>query len=151
VYLSVFDEKIATHALGPIRRGVLCDMGEKSFSVAPSGEIYLCVQFVKPETDLRFRIGTVAGGFDEPKRREIVAHNRKPRPKCEGCDLDGRCANWCGCVNHRTTGDVLEVAPFLCEHERMAIPIADEIGNVLYRERNDVFLRKFYQDRLEAH
>ncbi len=111
IYFSAFDEKIRTHALGPIRRGTICDMGANSFSVAPSGEIYPCVQFVKPETDLRFRIGDVRAGFDSPRRRALVEMNRKPRPGCEGCDLDGRCNNWCGCVNHRTTGDVLEVPP----------------------------------------
>jgi len=151
IYFSEFDEKIATHALGPVRRGTICDMGAKSMSVAPSGEIYPCVQFVKPETDLRFRIGRVGSGFDAAKRRELIDLNRKPRPRCKGCDLDGRCANWCGCVNHRTTGDVLEVAPFLCEHERALMPIADGVGNVLYRERNDVFMRKFYAERLEPH
>jgi uncharacterized protein len=151
IYFSTFDEKIRTHALGPIRRGVLCDMGSRSFSVAPSGEIYPCVQFVRPETDLRFRIGDVRTGFDPVKRGELVALNRRPRPKCEGCDLDGRCSNWCGCVNHRTTGDVLEVPPFLCEHERMVMPIADRLGNVLHAERNEIFQRKFYQDHLEAH
>lgn len=93
VYLSVFDEKIATHALGPVRRGTPWDMGEKSFSVVASGEIHPCVRFVRPETDLRFRIGTVAGGLDEPRRREIIALNRRPRSKCEGSELDGRCAN----------------------------------------------------------
>jgi uncharacterized protein len=151
VYFSPFDEKIRTHALGPIRRGVVCDMGANSFSVAPSGEIYPCVQFVKPETDLRFRIGDVRTGFEAERRRALVELNRRPRPKCEGCDLEGRCSNWCGCVNHRTTGDVLEVPPFLCEHERMLLPIADRVGNVLYAERNAVFLRKFYQDHLEPH
>ena len=151
IYFSTFDEKIRTHALGPVRRGVVCDMGSTSFSVAPSGEIYPCVQFVRPETDLRFRIGDVKNGFDSKKRWELVELNRKPRPKCEGCDLDGRCSNWCGCVNHRTTGDVCEVPPFLCEHERMAMPIADHVGNVLHAERNEIFLRKFYQDHLEAH
>lgn len=151
LYFSPFDEKIRTHALGPIRRGAICDMGARSFSVAPSGEIYPCVQFVRPETDLRFRIGDVRTGFEEEKRRALVERNLQPRPQCEGCDLDGRCANWCGCVNHRTTGDILEVPPFLCEYERMLMPIADHVGNVLYAERNEVFHRKFYQDRLEPH
>jgi uncharacterized protein len=151
IYFSAFDEKIRTHALGPIRRGVVCDMGAKSFSIAPSGEIYPCVQFVKPETDLRFRIGDVQRGFDATKRWELVELNRQPRPKCQGCDLDGRCSNWCGCVNHRTTGDVLEVPPFLCEHERMVMPIADHVGNILHDERNEIFRRKFYQDHLEPH
>jgi uncharacterized protein len=151
LYFSPFDEKIRTHALGPIRRGVVCDMGAHSFSVAPSGELYPCVQFVKPETDLRFRIGDIRAGFDNDRRWALVELNRKPRPKCEGCDLDGRCSNWCGCVNHRTTGDVLEVPPFLCEYERMVMPIADHVGNVLHAERNEVFRRKFYQDRLEEH
>ncbi|MDI7269536.1 MAG: radical SAM protein [Myxococcota bacterium] len=151
IYFSAFDEKIRTHALGPVRRGVICDMGANSFSVAPSGEIYPCVQFVRPETDLRFRIGDARAGFDSSRRRALVEMNRKPRPGCEGCDLDGRCNNWCGCVNHRTTGDVLEVPPFLCEHERMLMPIADRVGNVLHDERNEIFRRKFYQDHLEPH
>ena len=35
-------------------------------------------------------------------------------------------------------------APALCEHEQVAVPIADRVGNALWRERNPVFLQKLY-------
>jgi uncharacterized protein len=41
-------------------------------------------------------------------------------------------------------GDVNQISPVLCRHERMLIPLADRIGAVLYAERNPLFLHKHY-------
>ncbi len=76
---------------------------------------------------------------------KLVAENRRARPACAGCALLGRCANYCGCLNWQTTGSVTGIAPLLCEHERMLIPIADAIGNELWSERNAGFLKRHYK------
>jgi hypothetical protein len=47
-------------------------------------------------------------------------------------------------LNWQTTGSVARVSPVLCRYEQMLIPIADRIGETLYREQNLLFLHKHY-------
>jgi uncharacterized protein len=55
-----------------------------------------------------------------------------------------RCMNWCGCINYATTGHINQVAGIVCFHEKIAVEIADRIGNTLYSESNPAFLKQFY-------
>ncbi len=144
-FMHLFDDKIRTHARAPVKLGQICDFGLRKFSVAPDGRYFPCVQFVsdKKEAD-DYCIGHVDTGFTA-RREELIAENRKPRPACKGCAFQGRCGNYCGCMNWQTTGKLTEVSPFLCEHERMLIPIADEVGNRLWDEKNPSFLDKHYR------
>jgi uncharacterized protein len=87
----------------------------------------------------------VASGLT-PRRDELIAENRQARPQCRGCALVGRCANYCGCMNWQLTGEITRVPGIICAHERMLIPIADEVGNTLWDERNRAFLKKHYRD-----
>ena len=41
-------------------------------------------------------------------------------------------------------GRVKEVSPVLCRHEQVLMPIADHVGEVLYRKRDPLFLHKHY-------
>ena len=49
-------------------------------------------------------------------------------------------------MNWQVTGKITEVPGILCAHEQMLIPIADEVGNVLWDERESHFLKKHYKD-----
>ncbi|RJO74059.1 MAG: radical SAM protein [Myxococcales bacterium] len=143
-HMGLFDDKLKTHAASPIELGVLCDFGAKKVSVAPDGRIFPCVQFVSDRPDAaNFCIGHVDRGFT-PLRDELIAKNRSGRPDCEGCALLGRCSNYCGCMNWQLTGKVTATPPILCAHERMLVPIADEVGNTLWDERNRRFMRRHY-------
>jgi uncharacterized protein len=145
-HLGVFDDKLKTHAHSPIRLGEICDFGVKKVSVAPNGRIYPCVQFISDKPDAEdYCIGDVESGFND-RRESLIAENRKERKQCEGCALLGRCSNYCGCLNWQLTGKVTEVPPILCAHEQMLIPIADQIGNELWDEKNRHFLHKHYKD-----
>ncbi|MGM0597501.1 MAG: radical SAM protein [Myxococcota bacterium] len=143
-FFTLFDEKIKYHARGGLKPGDVCDFGVKKISVAPDGNIFPCVRFVSDEPDAKkYLIGNVYKGFN-PKRQRLINKNRQPRPQCIQCDFNGRCSNYCGCTNWQTTGDILKVSPLLCAHERMLIPIADEIGKILWQEKNKAFLAKHY-------
>jgi uncharacterized protein len=145
-HLGVFDDKLKTHAHSPFRLGENCDFGAKKFSVAPDGRIFPCVQFISDKPDAQdYCIGDVKAGFN-PNRDRLIAENRRERSECAGCALNGRCSNYCGCLNWQLTGVVTRVPPVLCAHEQMLIPIADEIGNELWDERNRNFLSKHYKD-----
>lgn len=146
LFLSLFDEKFRFHIKAPAELGRACDFGTHKFSVAPDGRLFPCVQFVSDrDTAADFCIGHVDTGFTA-RREELVAENRKPRAACRSCEFLGRCANYCGCTNWQTTGRVDEVPGILCAHERMLIPIADEVGETLWKEKNPLFLKKHYGD-----
>ncbi len=149
-HLTMIDEKLRTHAKSPIALGETCDFGTRKVSVHPDGRIFPCVQFVSDKAGSEdFCIGHVATGLTQ-RRDELVAENKSTRPQCEGCALLGRCANWCGCMNWQLTGEITTVPGILCAHERMLIPIVDEVGNTLWAERNRKFLEKHYKEYREA-
>lgn len=145
-HFGLFDDKLKTHAASPYKLGQTCDFGAKKISIAPDGRIFPCVQFVSDRADAEnYCIGHVETGLTS-RRDELIRLNRNERTQCAGCALVGRCSNYCGCLNWQTTGKVTEVPGILCAHEKMLIPIADEIGNELWDERNRNFLKKHYKN-----
>jgi uncharacterized protein len=65
-------------------------------------------------------------------------------PPCTDCAIERRCSHTCGCLNWQSTSNVNTVSPVLCRSEQMLVRIADEIGALLYRERDPHFLHKHY-------
>lgn len=143
-YLSCFDERIRTRTQGPVGRHERCDIGCRQFSIAPSGRLYPCVQFVHEDRDGGFLIGDVYRGFDEERRRALGAASTAPRVECDGCALQPRCSSWCACVNWQSAGALDRPSALVCEHERLLIEIADQTANRLWDRRDPVFLHKQY-------
>ncbi|MDU4976844.1 MAG: radical SAM/SPASM domain-containing protein, partial [Hungatella hathewayi] len=65
---------------------------------------------------------------------------------CKGCAVMGRCNCHCGCLNYQVTGSIDHVAPMLCQHERIVIPVVDKLAKRLFQERNGMFIQKHYND-----
>jgi uncharacterized protein len=145
-YLSCFDERIATHAQGPAAPAERCSFGTSEISIAPSGRIFPCVQFVGDDTLTDYTIGDIRGGFDEERRASLAEAATREKPECEGCALAPRCSVWCACVNYRTTGCVDRASPVLCEHERLLMPIVDRVARRLWKSRVPEFVHKQYND-----
>jgi uncharacterized protein len=144
-YLSCFEERIRSHTQGPPSAAERCYLGYRQFSIAPDGALYPCIQFVTTEGLPEFMIGHVLhGGFDEACRSHINGCSEAPKPSCDGCALQGRCASWCACINFASTGTITSPSPVVCHHERMLMPIVDEMANRLWRKRNQMFLHKHY-------
>ncbi len=145
-YFSLFDEKIRAHAHGPPESSECCGIGLRKVSVAPSGRLYPCTQFVQEDgpREACHAIGHVDQGFDPARQDAFLAKNHAPRSECETCVFQSRCSNYCGCTNYQATGDSTRVSPVLCEHERIVIPMADEVAETLWKERNPTFIRKIY-------
>ena len=145
LYLNLLDDKWINHAKGAEGISIRCDVGSSQISIAPSGNIYPCVRWVKEEEDTVPRLGDVWQGFDAPALANIRAQSAAPKSPCGDCSYnDGRCANECACEHYSATGRIDTPAPALCEHERVMVPIADRIGNTLWREKNPVFMQKLY-------
>ena len=144
-YVSCFDEKIRSRTRGPLDKSERCMLGVRQFSIAPSGRLYPCVQFVKEDDDPEWQIGDIERGFDEAKRECHFQHAETgARSECGGCALQPRCSSWCACVNWAAHGRTDEPAPLVCEHERLLTPIADHVANQLWRRRSAHFLHKHY-------
>ncbi|MBN1475977.1 radical SAM protein [Candidatus Sumerlaeota bacterium] len=143
-FLNCFDSKIHSYIQGETLAHQRCSVGRGQVSVAPSGRMYPCVSFVGADDREEHRVGDVWSGLDEEKLAGLACRMQRPKPSCEGCALTDRCSHWCACLNMRTTGRIDRVSPVVCEHERMLMPIADWVGNTLWKERNRLFLHKFY-------
>ncbi|HEY1815316.1 MAG TPA: radical SAM protein [Kofleriaceae bacterium] len=145
LYLNLFDDKWINHAKGLEGISIRCDVGTSQISIAPSGNIYPCVRWVKEEEDTVPRLGDVWQGMLAEPLAKIRAESHAPKEPCSSCSYnDGRCANECACEHYSATGRIDTPAPALCEHERVMVPIADRVGNALWREQNPIFMRKLY-------
>lgn len=149
ITITLLDDKIRAHALNDGRsHGTpsACDAGESMLSIAPSGRIYPCVQSVGDDgpADLEHSIGDVFGGIHPARRNAFRSRVEDPPEECQGCAFFTRCHNYCACSNLRATGDPGKPSAFLCEHERMLIPIADRAAETLWRERNPLFIDRIY-------
>jgi uncharacterized protein len=143
-YLSPFEVKLSSHIQGEDVCKEQCELGIRQISVDPDGFLFPCVQFTAAGPDSRWCIGDVASGIDEDKRNGLRDESQYDKELCRECSLRSRCHNTCGCLNWQTTGSVGQVSPVLCRHEQMLIPIADRVGETLYREQNPLFLNKHY-------
>ena len=149
-YLSCFDDRIQQWARGPLQRGERCHIGHRQFSIAPSGRLYPCVQFVREDQDDTYVIGDVFRGFDRERRAALAICAEDEKPECGGCALLPRCSSWCACANFQSTGRIDRASPVVCEHERILMPIADQVGNRLWRRRDSNFLHKHYNPAFPA-
>ncbi len=144
-YLNLIDDKLKTRIRGDFLENPPCDFGISKISVAPDGTLFPCVRFVsdRPEA-ASYAIGHVHTGFTEA-RRALSRRSLSPKAVCAECAYAGRCIQYCGCNNFTSTGEIDQVHPLVCEHERMLIPLCDELGEILWRERNPAFLAKHYR------
>ncbi|HPM24666.1 MAG TPA: radical SAM protein [Phycisphaerae bacterium] len=143
-YLSPFEVKLSSHINQHCWRKERCELAERQLSVDPQGYLFPCVQFPRAGPDSRWCIGHVSRGIDDDARRRIHDESEAEKAFCRECTLKERCHNTCGCLNWQTTGTINGISPVLCRYEQMLTPIADRVGNVLYRKRDPLFLHKHY-------
>ena len=144
VKVNVLDGKIRTHLKGGYEACDRCGFGEREAAVSPAGHLYPCERLVGEDNRTELRLGNVFDGFDPVRRAAVLACRGNRTPSCRSCGLRHRCMNWCGCINHATTGATDQVAGIVCFHERMSIAVADRVAEALYQERNPAFMAAFY-------
>ncbi len=144
VFVSCFDSRIQSRIRANDSQ-CACSFGSKEFSIAPSGRLYPCVQFVADDLgNSEYIIGDVDSGFEEVNRQRLHREAKGQKPECDGCALESRCTKWCACINWTDTGQIHRASPTLCHYEKMLIPIADRIAAELYRGRNPQFIHRHY-------
>ena len=145
-YLSFFDERIRSRTYKPIAANERCLIGTKQFSIAPNGELYPCIQFVKTDSLPEFLIGHVNSGFDTACQNHLHSLSEKEKPECCGCKLEARCSKWCSCINFMSTGRIDQASPIVCYNEKILIEIVDRTADKLWKSRNNPFIHKHYNE-----
>lgn len=143
-YLSPFEVKLSSHINQHCFRKERCELAQRQISVDPEGYLYPCVQFAKAGPQSEWCIGSLDDGIDEAARQRLYAISQEEKAFCRECAIRERCNNSCGCLNWQTTGEINGVSPVLCRYEQLLVPLADRIGEKLYRKRNPLFLHKQY-------
>lgn len=119
-----------------------CGAGVREVSITPQGEIHACLAGStgkRPDP-----IGQVDEGFDEAKRALYRDYAPRRKEPCRQCLLREVCFHECVAVNFEGTGDLYATPWAVCEREKALIAQADRVGNLLYRERNPIFMKRFY-------
>ena len=142
-YFSPFEVKISSHINHRTYCHERCELGLRQLSVGPDGTLYPCVQFVG---DPKFRLGDVFKGVDEAARQALYTRNEEEKPGCDRCAIRPRCNHYCACLNRQATSSIDEVSPMLCAHERIVLPIADQLAERLYTQGSALFIQKQYND-----
>jgi len=144
-YFSPFEMKLASHIRQDNLECYQCHFGKKQISVAHDGNIYPCVQFVKDGTsNKKYSIGNIYKGIEKPKQENLYNLSKSVSKVCTGCDYNQRCNNKCSCLNWQLTGELNDVAPLVCETERILIPVVDSLGEKLFRKGAPMFIQKHY-------
>lgn len=143
-YFSPFDTKIASHVFPGSCRQERCELGRRQISVAPSGRLFPCVQFVGDGSESEFSIGDVWRGIDGGRRERLYNQNAQEKMTCEECEIRERCNHFCGCLNRQATGSIERVSGVLCAHERMVLEAADQVAERLFHQRSGMFIQKQY-------
>jgi uncharacterized protein len=145
-YFSPFDVKITSHIHSDSCLRERCELGRRQISVAPTGNLFPCVQFVGDGSKSALCIGDVNNGLDENRREDLFRQNAVEKVPCLNCGVRDRCNHFCGCLNKQATGTIHKVSPLLCANERMTIEVADRLAEKLFAKRVPMFIQKQYND-----
>jgi len=148
-WISIVDDKVATHVKGGYLPAERCDLGRTNLVVAPSGRLYPCDRLVVEDRGGGHEIGDVEHGVELDKVRSLVEAVCGVPTECGDCDLALRCRNRCACANIALTGDAATPSETLCFHEQIAIRAADRVAAALYEEGSESFRRRYYGQAAE--
>ncbi|HNV71907.1 MAG TPA: radical SAM protein [Candidatus Ozemobacteraceae bacterium] len=145
ISISNFDAKIRSHTQTRAEVCSCCDKNDGEIAVAPSGNLYPCLRFVKEDRDHELLIGSLRDGLDVRKRARIMAAASREWSDCLECGYRGRCFHYCSAVNFKLNGAFNQPPAFLCHTEQAVIRQADRLAEILWQERNPEFTRRYYR------
>lgn len=143
--LDLIDHKIISHLKGGYASCDKCKFGDAELCVTPKGNLYPCERLVGEDDNEDIMIGHIDSGIDFGKVMKMITAKNTPDEDCEQCHLKHRCMFWCGCANYETTGNVGKTGGIICQTEQMIIQAADRAAEILYREKNPLFIENFYE------
>jgi len=140
IAINILDDKIKSAIENSC---YTCTFAEQKIGIAPSGRLYPCERLIGNDTGA-LAIGDVFNGFDATKRANLIAQRGNTNLECQTCPVKNRCINNCGCTNYYLTGSINTTGGIVCFFQKLFIEVADRVASTLYREKNILFLEKFY-------
>jgi uncharacterized protein len=133
---AIVRNKRPEHACGAGRGTVLIDI---------HGDIWPCHRWNK-ESEGRWRIGNIYEQFDDNVRGEldVASQTAGMRVDCNGCIAGMFCGGGCLAENLEETGQPYVRCHNACEFTRVFVRVGQKVHDVLYGEKNVVFLRQYY-------
>lgn len=138
-YLSPFEEKMQSYALGGRTCLDRCELGKNCITVSADGAFYPCLQLAgQPQ----YQIGSIRTGIDDMRRYTLYRTNGAEKKKCTACVYRSRCKNSCACKNFLAAGSITTVSPVLCAQEKALISVTDDLAKRLLQNNYAAFLQK---------
>jgi uncharacterized protein len=137
--------KILTHLKGGLPCPSRCLLGEREFTVVPSGNIYPCAQMVEEDQHEALVIGHVDRGLDRARIAQLSELKNRVEATCAPCALRDRCQSHCGCRHLALSGRLGKITAVLCEIEAAMIEAADRVATTLYDENCPAFMDLYYR------
>jgi len=142
-YFSSFDMKILSHLKGEKYNIDRTRMNMNQPSVAPDGKVYTMSKHLNNSV---FAIGDVFSGIDKKRHEAIYKKGAVPSDACQKCAIKSRCNYAYDNLTNKGLDVINDVTAVQCAHERLITPIADYVAQMLFTERNAMFMHKHYND-----
>lgn len=141
IEIPLIDNKIKTYIMDGYNCNKECDLGIKTINVGTDGNFYPCMRLINNKD---FIIGNCKNGIDRKLRENLIKRSKKENEICTKCAIRKRCKHTCACRNYSLTNDINELAPIICETERIIIEVADKMAEKLYEKNSKMFIQKYY-------
>ena len=130
-YLGTIQDKLKFRLTGQRHRTSTCHVAEGIVACATNGNLFPCTRFISSKSDAPYIMGNV---YDDPAKifcgavaRDVRDFFDRDKEDCKGCAIRFRChAHECACTSFYSTGNIHEVSPEVCTHERMLAAICDD-------------------------
>jgi len=143
MHFEAFDKPISQYINN---KPLWCNGGIQQFAIDIYGNILPCVYFYNLK-DPALIMGNV---FHGGKIKKTIRHRYFNTVKiCKVCDIKHRCHRACFGRNYLVTGSYYKTFSLACEYTKMLINTSDSVADILYKNKNAVFLNKFYKDKPE--
>ena len=141
------DEKIFSYIDSDKDVNDNCSVGLRGVNVGTDGKIYPCMQFMYDE---QYEIGDCLKGVNQKLQLEVHNKLKQELDECKECNYRKRCNHTCSCINKAFSGNPAQTAPFTCEIQRLIIDTSDRIAEQMYKEKNPVFIQKYYNSSYKS-
>lgn len=127
------------------RAKISCGAGRGMVLIDIHGNIWPCHRWNKA-AEGHWRIGNIYENFDSSVRAQLDSRNQTEKVKndCQDCIARFFCFGGCPAENLEEMGDVFLMPPNGCRIARIWAKVAQRVHDVLYAEKNPLFMKHFY-------
>ena len=122
-----------------------CGAGRGMTLIDVEGGIWPCSRFSSHDA-AKYRLGSIYEEFDDSLRKQFLegCSEDKFYPECKDCTAKKMCEGGCLVENLEETGDMFVYSPNDCEILRIYSRVGTKMHDVLYAEKNPLFMKKYY-------